>query len=499
MSVSVFSSDQFSQLVSERIAALRSLRLDFTRSAPRWAPHHFSESIGILIETIDGLFASRRRTIHEQAASAEEKSKEIHFAAQWCVQLLNNVQEQYFPFLEKFASPHIPLPILPAMQRIASQFQEDVELYLFPTSEHNFGFSGFRNLVKAFVEGFEIAIPDDIRADLEKEAASLPSWFVFLSLPYVTHASALNLTPLLHELGHFVDFRLEIFKEVLPLDISQSEAARDLIEKICQTRIAPGEAQPKPEEKNLGPQEPRVGEFLGREFIEQQVFAQCEQVVRSWVHELIADLFALRLAGPAYFYGFVNYAANIGLDTKSAASHPSPAIRVDLMLKELEDLDYLTKYSPDNVRSSLQLWQEWASHEKLEPDEALMRVAYLSVNANIGKLKNAVRTHTAPFSYPTKTYVEKVPRVVSDLGEGIPPVDRPHAQKGRFQPCEFADILNGAWSTYMFSLEKVEQLLESPSGEKRRLAVKTLNELVLKAIESSEIVRGWESSKQEKL
>lgn len=455
----VLSAEQYSELVRERLAGLRGVLADLTRDAPQSAPRRFSESIQILIDTIENLFADRKRVVKERSTSAAEVTDGIVFAARWSMYLLNNVQQQYFPFLEKLNSPHVPLPIQPTLQRIGTQFEPTVELYLFPTSEHNYGFSGFRNVVEAFIQEFRLVIPDDLMLAIQERAEKLPRWFVFLSLPYVVHDSALNLTPLLHELGHFVDFDREIYKKVLPIDIAHSEAAKTLANILVQ-RGSP----------------------------EQEVYALCKEIVRKWVQELIADLFAIRLAGPAYFYAFVIYAANIGLDTKAAVSHPSPVIRIDLMLRELEELGYFLKSSPKAIRTSLQEWKRWIRAQKLEPEDTSMHIAFLAIKDNSAKIAQFVRKYASPLPYRTQTYKENVPGLIADLEKGIPPIDQLDAQGTRFIPSDLADILNSAWSAYMFSLDKLEDLIECKAEDKRRIAVRTLNELVLKAIEASEIL-----------
>jgi len=283
------------------------------------------------------------------------------------------------------------------------------------------------------------------------------------------HDSALNLTPLLHELGHFVDFDREIYKRVLPIDIAHSKASKTLVNSLVR-RGSP----------------------------EQEVYALCKDIVRKWVQELIADLFAIRLAGPAYFYAFVIYAANIGLDTEAAVSHPSPVIRIDLMLEELGELGYLLKTSPRAIRSSLQRWKRWIRRRKLEPEDPFMHLAFLAIKDNSAKLARSVRKNASPRPYGTQAYKENVPGLVADLEEGIPPIDRLDAEGGRYVPSDFVDVLNCAWSAYMFSMNKLEDLIECKPEDKRRMAVRTLNDLVLKAVEASEILRKCQALPGEK-
>lgn len=492
MSESVISASQYANLVRERVASLRVLLLDLTRGSPQSAPHRFFESVRILIDAIEEVFESRTRGIEEDSLSDEQKSSAVAFAARWTTDLLNNVQEQFFPFLEKLDSPHIPLALLPTVQRLARQLEDNLELYLFPTSEHNFGFSGFRNLVENFVHRFELIIPDALKEEIGKKAEKLPRWFVFLSFPYVEYNSALHLTPLLHELGHFADFQLGIYKEILPIDISQSDSAQKLVEEISQMRVPLTEGKANSHVGEHAHTEPKLGQILKRDVIEQQVFSSCEEIVRNWVHEIISDLFALRAAGPAYFYSFTAFAANVGLETKAASTHPSPAIRIDFLIKELKELQYRAEDSPASIQSSLKRWEDWISDQTLEPEGGPALVAYTAIKANAGKLSEAVRRNSAAlsYSYEMQTFKEKVPAIVEDLEAGIPPIDRPSTQGSGLEPCGFADILNGAWATYMFSPSKVESLLDCSDDKQRKLrAVSTLNELVLKAIEASEILR----------
>jgi hypothetical protein len=496
----VISAGQYSHLVRERIAALRQLRLDLTRGAPQSAPRRFFRSVEILIGAIERVFASRSKDIEHQSISEVEKDSKIAFAARLTMKLLNDVQEQLFPFLERLDSPHVPLAILPAMQRIARQYETQVELYLFPTSEHNFGFSGFRNLIQTFLQRFDLIVPDDLKAELLKEAEQLPRWLVFLSFPYVVHDSALHLTPLLHELGHFADFQLGIYRELLPIDVSTIEAAKRLVDEILQTPLSHERA--RVDSSQQPGVDARVGQIVQREVVEQQVFAQCSEIIHRWIHELISDLFALRIGGPAYFYSFVAFAANVGLEVKAAMTHPSPAIRIDFMVKELKELGYLSDDSGDSldkIRPSLRHWEGWIETQKLAPDSGLARVAYEAVDKNAAKLAEAVRKHSSPFCYDTKTYNQRVPGVVGDLQLGIPPIDRSGDRKGVFRPCDFADILNGAWTTYMFSPDILESLLDCPDDERKLRATSILNQLVLKAIEASEILRVCQKSRRRKV
>jgi hypothetical protein len=343
-----------------------------------------------------------------------------------------------------------------------------------------------------------LIIPDDLKAEIQKEAEKLPRWFVFLSFPYVVHDSALHLTPLLHELGHFADFKLGIYKELLPIDISQSEAARKLVEEICQIRVPLSEQKPKVESGQQAGAEPRLGQILQKDVIEQQVFAQCAEIIRYWVHELISDLFALRAGGPAYFYAFVAFAANLGLEAEAGTTHPSPEIRIDFMLKELNELCYFSGDSPESIRSSLEAWKGWIKTRKLAPEDGRMRVAYVAIMDNAAKLAAAVRKHSSSFCYDTKTYNQRVPGVVNDLEAGVPPIDRASAHDDGFEPCDSADILNGAWATYMFSPEKLESLLDCPDEERKLRATSVLNSLVLKAVEASEILRDCQKSTRRK-
>jgi hypothetical protein len=269
--------------------------------------------------------------------------------------------------------------------------------------------------------------------------------------------------------------------------VSKIEAANKLVDKICQMPLS--EQGHMAESSQQPGVEARVGQILQREVIAQQCFEQCSEVIHSWVHELISDLFALRMGGPAYFYAFVTFAANLGLETKAEKTHPSPAIRIDFMVKELRELGYFSEGSSEQLRSSLKEWENWIQAQELEPEDDIALVAYLAMKDNATRLAKAVRKHSVSFSYGTNTFADRVPAITNDLEAGIPPIDRPSVHEGVLEPCDFADILNGAWTTYMFSPDKLESLLDCPVEERKLRAVSVLNELVLKAIEASEILR----------
>jgi len=108
-----------------------------------------------------------------------------------------------------------------------------------------------------------------------------------LALPYIEINNPLMWTILAHEYGHFLENKYEVSL------------------KVCE---------------GFGELEPKMYE-----------------IVSSWVKEIFADILALHVMGPSYYFSFVNLfmLEPYGLKCHSK-SHPSPLSRILLMHRELE-------------------------------------------------------------------------------------------------------------------------------------------------------------------
>src|SRR5262249_40261689 len=135
--------------------------------------------------------------------------------------------------------------------------------------------------------------------------------------PFLDTNSALNLTILVHELGHAVDYVNGPYKQILPLKLD-----KDSFDALLQPAL-----------KNVS--DPKTIQKL-----ENQYFQKCNKILESWIKETIADLLAIRTIGPAYLFSFIEFFARLGLENVPDVEHPAPAKRLELMFDELQDMRY---------------------------------------------------------------------------------------------------------------------------------------------------------------
>lgn len=311
--------------------------------------------------------------------------------------------------------------------------------------------------------------------------------YVELTYPKGEKDNILRSTVFAHELGHYVDHALGLTKRLLP------RAYAAILPHIPQLRRADVVRAPG------------VSDIVVAQLI-------VSGILTSWLQEAVADTFAVRVLGPAFYFCYAELAGLIGgtqagarieiLDVR-AASHPRSSLRIQHLwhlLRELED------GLPVEVRQ--------ATDEILKMFETRVRVMHGATT--IGNRSVALVLIPSVYEVLERVWQSLLPQVTEIVDAAIPEGNvfksadyklarllvkerlewliPPNEHEG--QPVKPSVIINAGWYARQFSLETIKNRMKSlPDGlEGNHNAVDMLNGLLKYALYATYVHERWLSA-----
>jgi hypothetical protein len=486
--------------VVNTIANLRDLLSEFSSDSHSRVSEPFLNGVASVIRAVEVFFQCRLKAINKSGAQKELRQEETQFLCQICLQLLINIHQNYLPLLYASKQNNEYL-ILPSITRAVGKYHAGVELTLLPEFRFNYTYNGgLEDFVNQTVEKLEKQLDDESKGSVRAAVTSAtPRWITFIHFPLAHRDSALNLVVLFHEVGHLIDQTGQLFHKFLPIKLVKTVFEEEL-EKLC--------TLPSPAKKGNNPAGSQLTfeSFWGRDHIKANFTRQCIATVESWVRELIADFIAIRMVGPAYLFSFSQLAAH-GEIGQPSLTHPAPIYRIFLMLEELHEMGYFEGTPDREVRS--QSNAAVSSALGIEPIlsdlmlnvqrdlvakklEELNLVAQATIEKLVPQLRATMRTFTSGNEYNYSQYADEVPEVMKLLLRGIAPVEIPRKGVNDLIPAGVTAIVNAGWQLYKTRILDFYGLFRPGIPESKRL--KSLNQLLFKAVEASEVVLQWKKN-----
>jgi dCTP deaminase len=246
------------------------------------------------------------------------------------------------------------------------------------------------------------------------------------------------------------------------------------------------------------------------------------RIGNAWRLEIVADLFAMFLFGPAYVCAAVYYISSLYTMHSATPNHPPFALRLRILIEALNDNSRLPIVSDEeeavlasppwlpNTQAALSHWlmkaksgRKFASEESELPAEILHAVvdAISNVRDVIMPLrrfaKNLASLHEAETDPPVYTpllYDTEVKDLVRAINFNVIPVEQYVDGLPRYVTT--ASILNAAWECFLGGLKEFSRHLRGDVS--RPKVFRLFNEFLLKSLELAEVTREWnEISMQE--
>ncbi len=478
--------DRFVENVRRKFLGINDLLDEFDRVLPQHGPKNFLHATKLYIYVFQKYFEDKLK--REQ--SEEDVIKLCKEIMNWLVE----VHEHFFPYLAESKDASVPSELFPAFVQIVRKLfkiKSGFEFGLFPSWEHNYGFYGFQDIMKNKDISLLVEfLPDETQKDISEKAEKLPQWIVFYSYPHVETNLTLSLTPLIHEIAHLKDHDEKIHTTLLPEKFHEESFNKYIT--LITTSPAPSGRKVK---KDAGSEvQLTVGDFLSIENLKQSEYKKISKIITNWIKEIVADLLTVHVIGPAYLFSFIETLIMPGTNENYSDTHPSAWLRLKLMVEEIEFLGYTKDLHNIKLRDKLKEYNERLSEYKASPTEPISEVAYLSIKDKFPEIQKKVREVIGEGSFKCSIYNKNVPMLIEEFKKGIPPIERWSEEKNDFEPYDFISILNAAWEFYETDFDQFYNLLDAKSDGEKWSAYNNFNSLLLKAIETVELIKIYKRS-----
>lgn len=352
---------------------------------------------------------------------------------------INGLEDNFLPHLVGAEVPTTTGAIPQLLQRLAGSLVKNCTLLVRSVPEFNYA-SGV--LTPSLIRLFAAAGCADL-------LSGFPNNFCVIFLSSFTPNSVLTHTLVAHELGH-------ILYDVYDLD----------------STLTPDSSAFEAELKTLVAGDPI------RE-------AQIKQKLADWQMEFTCDLLGLSLLGPAYVYALTGFLTATGGSSSldAVTSHPSPRMRITLMLDTIEG-----KYGPPVFdQDSMPLMHHlrgYLESTPTNPTEPSDDLAFKFLNENFSKTLLESRKIVGTHAYTPENYLRDIAGLRSRLENTIPP----NEYEDGTGPATFASILNASWDFYLG-----ESKLMPGSNVTLSEAKEQFYGLVSWALEAAELSEAWKS------
>jgi hypothetical protein len=209
----------------------------------------------------------------------------------------------------------------------------------------------------------------------------------------------------------------------------------------------------------------------------------------AWIMEIVCDVFAARLLGPSYLFSIIEFIRFRHDLMNGSESHPPSATRLWITLQELRSLGWQPDLDDDDL--GIREPPRWTVAEiRAAPSaERPYRILERCMLELMPAVKRVVRDKVGAHAYKRAEYLDWADTATELLAHRIPPGER---QVSGQRPAGIPPraILNAGWHFHRNGYPGWPEIRGEPlrsAFEKRQL----LNRLILKALDTSYIVRNW--------
>ena len=313
---------------------------------------------------------------------------------------------RWIDVLELSRPDHVPHRLVPALERLAHTISWTGATIISPLSDINH--SGQADTYSY------LDVYDDLFGMTDRQAGlssvlelgkdfftKYPPHFTALFFPAGAKDDVLQHVIFGHELGHFAD-RVYGFSHIPDKKIDRRlrrrlrtalrSAVRGFLRFVV-TSIG---------EENIRSTFPPYGDYEGLQTgIEGRLDEEIQRCNEDWLRELAADVFSVRLFGPAAFLSIATHLVTTGRARKLAdmalpgLDHPPPAIRLSVMMREIDALERegTLQGLPTALKDALGHWRIGLEHAlRLSPPPPKLRflLDWQSLKPSLGQVAHIV-------------------------------------------------------------------------------------------------------------
>jgi len=391
--------------------------------------------------------------------------------------LLNDLHTMILNYAAPAVHETIPVEMISALEAEIRKITSDFCLLMHPSPDPIYEIIILKDPVQHYIDALAPYVPE-VQID-----DAMRGVFIVLSYPAVESQNALLHTLMAsHEIMHLKDLLEEIgdnFKTQINIPENR---VKGVVDKLLRSPLAaPSNEKPVPV---------RLGDISEPSEVRSSVLAEIDDIVTAWLHELVADILAVRTYGPAYPLALARIAMTLGSLDAYTSSHPSPKMRLKIALEELRTLGFDSDQEIEFVSQEINEISLYVKDEVL-PVNTLQAIAWESIDAARISLAQKVRIATNGQDFRVEQFGTRVNALVDSLSNGVPPCEFLDISSRSSIPADLPSILNAGWIFYLVKLDNLADLLGISQDIDKFQAETKLWELLLSAIDSAQFLLTW--------
>lgn len=374
--------------------------------------------------------------------------------------------------------------LIAPFEELMKRFERKTSIIMRPQWKYNFTYRDFSNdyLLPLFLR-----IPTNDEKDfislakgckLESENDKIPRMAV-ISFAGIERNNVLNQVVLAHEIGHLLDDAYEVYKSTDLENIIKSESKRLSTE---------------------------IKEIFGRGKETEQLLELIEEIqdAEDWVKELIADIIAVRLLGPAYLFALHSVLFSLSTYEEVPHKHPSLRVRLKWTLEECNKIKYVEffKRLANEEESAKIIYKYFKRLQKVHTkgsQDIKTKILRKITDKAIGVARNFIRkdiiTNENCFQLNKEIFYQ-----VQCLAREFPPNQRYIPKLMEKHPkgepyFDMRSILNAGWIFYLThkksNVSTLEKLEREAIYDPEDLQLRIISDLILLAIKSSTFQKNY--------
>ena len=412
---------------------------------------------------LQGLLEAEKDIANTEPLNASELETRLHRTTKLIPYL-----HMLLGFVEGSDVNRTPGQLIQPLRRYVRSIIPESEIFVSSKAELNYR---IQDIAEPLRKLFSEALSD---TPLHSSCELLPQLLFVVNIPAVEASEILIHGLLAHELGHPLYKKHALAGKLLPNIKVKDELIKSLVKTLSETRQGQQTSEP---------------ELRSRERVTEQVTSR----TTGWVVELCCDAIGIRLFGPAMFFAAVHLMIAFKHLDEGSKTHPPSRLRIKLMIRMLKQLYPVDKWH-DKLQAFMRDWDE-ISADAVTPRSMFDHVAIESIDDKALDLIAETSSLAVPElrSYTAKQFEDDSAELTRLLINYIPPGER--GPYGRAVSVELVSIINAGWLVFLCDFERFRKKLPAGDGEARSAAKTKLHELILKALEISEMKTAWEEAR----
>lgn len=366
--------------------------------------------------------------------------------------------------IEHIEIGNVPVEMLPLFSEILEKFKLKTTFVFRPSPLYNYSYYHISKVVNEINKsrGYpKIQTRDDLAV---------------VSFPSSEKNSALLHCSFAHEVGHHLNESFSIAKEIEPrlLELIDKQLLKEYVTKYLESLSKT--------KRVIGKTEVTLDKFILEERLTAIVTAELAAIIRKWLDEIVSDIIAMHLFGPAFVYAIAEFVHSSQGPEKYSKTHPPLFIRLKNLMRIFDDIGF-----------SKDLKEYDEAMKRLDFYRKISKKTFESENKTMANIKNMILERgIIGLFVPVKALLDKRLKLskricsLKDMKHAVKafrnliPGNEVLSKKGTSRPIDAVTILNASWIVRINFVDELYIML--PKTEKSAVR-NTLDELTLKSLD----------------